>query len=764
MYANARQEFSTFLRERAILEEKHANGLKKLTRSTQELVRRPENRQGSFGQSYEEMTRIQDRMADNGMEFAQNLHMMAEELQDLAAGSERGRKEWKHKGLDAEQRATDAELTMEKAKARYFSLAEQYDRARTGERQGKSFGLKGPKSAAQQEEALLSKVQNADAEYSDRVQAARSQRQELISSSRPQALRELQNCIMECDAGLGMQLQKFALLNEKLLLHNGLSVSPLKNQTEGSTMGPRSLRDLAHHVNNQQDFDNYVLGHTSHVGPTPAEIQYEKHPAMMPSTQQSVQQPLQQPYGGGQPVAASTASIMGALDKRDTRNRSESGTLDRRDTDASLFNGPATSSGSTFAASQSQMQSQPSAQGGVYTPNQTSSTTAPQLPQIGALSMGGASGLGSSIPGSSTTLGSETDRRNFSGPQQHRPGQPSFSGPTQTSQYNAGSGIAPGVGAQRDHYNTGSTPSRDPYNTGAAPSHDPYSTVSTSQRDPYGPGNGSGRGQPLTGNNNNAYTIGHSHTPSSQLPHSSEGRNQSYGQAGDFRSDGPSLPAGSAYQTPRTDNKYSPTQPGFQSQYTEGRGGLLPSSSYQSQQPEGRGMPTQSNYLYQQQNGRGQPIQSESYRSTGTSSSGNNGSTYGPSSNNNHGSPSTVAGAPPVPGHRMPSSNVSSVPSVRTSSSRTNLPPLKPVFGVSLDDLFRRDGGAVPPIVYQCVQAVDLYGLNTEGIYRTSGSAQHIMELRALFDHGELLSFSRGLHSNHNRFLTSRLPRPQRFP
>jgi hypothetical protein len=35
------------------------------------------------------------------------------------------------------------------------------------------------------------------------------------------------------------------------------------------------------------------------------------------------------------------------------------------------------------------------------------------------------------------------------------------------------------------------------------------------------------------------------------------------------------------------------------------------------------------------------------------------------------------------------------------------------------------------------VQAVDLFGLDTEGIYRTSGSAPHIMEMKAMFNHGK---------------------------
>lgn len=67
-----------------------------------------------------------------------------------------------------------------------------------------------------------------------------------------------------------------------------------------------------------------------------------------------------------------------------------------------------------------------------------------------------------------------------------------------------------------------------------------------------------------------------------------------------------------------------------------------------------------------------------------------------------------------------------------------DLPPTKPVFGVSLDDLYARDGTAVPLIVYQCFQAIELFGLEVEGIYRLSGSATHINRMKAFFDNGEL--------------------------
>lgn len=60
--------------------------------------------------------------------------------------------------------------------------------------------------------------------------------------------------------------------------------------------------------------------------------------------------------------------------------------------------------------------------------------------------------------------------------------------------------------------------------------------------------------------------------------------------------------------------------------------------------------------------------------------------------------------------------------------------PARPVFGVSLEDLFNRDQSAVPMVVFQCMQAVDLFGLEVEGIYRVNGAATHVNALRNAFD------------------------------
>jgi Rho GTPase-activating protein RGD1 len=281
--ASAR-DFAAFLKKRSSLEEEQATGLKRLARSQLESLKRMEVRSGSYQVQLAEVMRVHERMADNGMQFALSLHQMHEDLNELSANMERGRKQWKHEGLDSEKRASDAEAAMQKAKAKYDSLAEDYDRARTGDTKGsKRIGIKGPKSAEQYESDLLRKTQMADQEYEERVKQAKRQRESLINAERPKAVKALQELIKECDSALTLQLQKFATFNEKLLLGNGLAVTPL---TEKDTAGSqRSMRDVIYEIDNDTDFHSYIRGHLNKIPARPSEIKYEQHPTLAPKTQ-----------------------------------------------------------------------------------------------------------------------------------------------------------------------------------------------------------------------------------------------------------------------------------------------------------------------------------------------------------------------------------------------------------------------------------------------------------------------------------------------
>ncbi|KAE8440585.1 hypothetical protein EG329_007054 [Mollisiaceae sp. DMI_Dod_QoI] len=456
------------------INEEHSNGLKKLCRATAENIRRPEHRHGSFLQSYEEVTHIHERMADNGAQFAISLQQMHEDLLEMAANIERGRKHWKTTGLAAEQRVADTEAAMRKSKAKYDSLADDYDRARTGGGQtGKKFGLKGPKSQQQHEEDLLRKLQAADADYASKVQTAQTQRAELWSKSRPEAVKALEDLIRECDSALTLQMQKFASFNEKLLLSNGLNVSPLKGSESGSQH--RSLREVVHAIDNERDLRSYLSSFAMKVPKVVTDIQYEKHPI------------LQQHH---------------------------------------------------------------------------SSAPAPQRQSDPSASFANRQGPPQSFGGQS--------------PHQAHASQPFNQAPPPALQHHERSFSQ---GPPMQQYNNGSGPPR-------ATSHVP----------------------------------GHN--------------------SGSISASGPPQISTLPFQTTQT----------------------------------------------------------------------------------------------PPPSLQQPSPVNTSFSQPPTASYAPNLPPLKPVFGLSLEQLFERDGSAVPMVVYQCIQAVDLFGLEVEGIYRLSGTASHVTKIKAMFD------------------------------
>ena len=98
-----------------------------------------------------------------------------------------------------------------------------------------------------------------------------------------------------------------------------------------------------------------------------------------------------------------------------------------------------------------------------------------------------------------------------------------------------------------------------------------------------------------------------------------------------------------------------------------------------------------------------------------------------------------------------PVASINSVLSPSTSVASSQLPPLSqqstapqyppgtsssrlPVYGVPLDQLLDYEEGTVPRVVYQCVQAVDSFGLDVEGIYRQSGNSLQTQEIKRLFD------------------------------
>ena len=57
-------------------------------------------------------------------------------------------------------------------------------------------------------------------------------------------------------------------------------------------------------------------------------------------------------------------------------------------------------------------------------------------------------------------------------------------------------------------------------------------------------------------------------------------------------------------------------------------------------------------------------------------------------------------------------------------------------FGVDLTEQMTRDNVEVPPIVEKCCETIERYGLESQGLYRLSGTNNKVVKLKEKLDRG----------------------------
>ncbi|KAF3315010.1 hypothetical protein TWF173_004224 [Orbilia oligospora] len=294
------RDFAGFLKKRAQIEEDHAAGLKKLCRVTHDTIHRePGPRRGTLMKGLQESNRIHDSLADNGVAFAAALNTMSEELTELSNNIEAGRKQWKNVVAGSEKKGPNSYHEMEKARGKVDSAAKEYENARNGSRsKGFLHNNRHP------EEDSRKKLEMADMEYVRQVELTNKIHSDLFHAERPQSVKALRDLILECDAGLSLQLQKFVALNESFALNNGRAVS--------GNGGESDLRKALLAVDDEADMNGFIMEFASKSPPQQVgmmKFEVQKHPIFpLPPMQQQQPEPQPQPvispqqhYAGGGP-------------------------------------------------------------------------------------------------------------------------------------------------------------------------------------------------------------------------------------------------------------------------------------------------------------------------------------------------------------------------------------------------------------------------------------------------------------------------------
>ncbi|CAG8618131.1 12011_t:CDS:10, partial [Dentiscutata heterogama] len=257
---------STFLKKRAAIEDEYGRMMIKLAKSMQEGHHTNDTKQGSYGENWLYMLKLHESIGENRVKFAAAIQEISEEITALYKETDKSRKNLKDSGQKHERTIQDAEQALEKAKNKYETHSEDWERTiliKNGEvvpslkprTLTKAIFSKQPKSPTQlvkMEEDARNKAATANDTYKHHLSITNAARHEYFDIHLPRMVTALKDISDECDIGLQYHLARYTYLFENTMVSDALVISPVNTED-----GP-SMRKIVEQINNEEDYYSYV--------------------------------------------------------------------------------------------------------------------------------------------------------------------------------------------------------------------------------------------------------------------------------------------------------------------------------------------------------------------------------------------------------------------------------------------------------------------------------------------------------------------------
>ncbi|CAH1765344.1 14943_t:CDS:10, partial [Entrophospora sp. SA101] len=201
-----------------------------------------------------------------GIRFAATIQEISDEALTLYKDTDKSRKNLYDSGQKHVKSIQEAERSLEKARGKYESNSEDWERLillKNGDtlppsmksKTLKTIFSKQPKSPTQyskMEEDARNKAAAANRYYKSQLSGANLMRNEYYNIHLPRIITELKSVADECDAGLQYHLARYSYLYESAMVSDASAISPVDLED-----GP-ALRTIVEQINNDSDYLNYV--------------------------------------------------------------------------------------------------------------------------------------------------------------------------------------------------------------------------------------------------------------------------------------------------------------------------------------------------------------------------------------------------------------------------------------------------------------------------------------------------------------------------
>ncbi|CDO95301.1 unnamed protein product [Kluyveromyces dobzhanskii CBS 2104] len=267
------EEYTKFMRKKYLYEEEHALEMAKTTKHFFQ-----ETGTSGLSRSIHQLLEYDNKLSQVKVSYVRALQKIYDEVTALLLTVTKTRKAVKDKSRRLEKDVSDAIHAAEKAKSRYISLCQDWEKLRLTDPTKTKLTLRGSKTTKEQEEDLQRKIDSADLEYKQKVDHSTSLRNTFLARERPQIVSELRDLILEIDTAMSIQLQKYTIWTENMILNCGVSVNPVDGNS-------KSMRSSATSMNNELDLYNFLNKYNSSksgsmINKNLIPVEYKKHPSM----------------------------------------------------------------------------------------------------------------------------------------------------------------------------------------------------------------------------------------------------------------------------------------------------------------------------------------------------------------------------------------------------------------------------------------------------------------------------------------------------
>ncbi|SCU80887.1 LAFA_0C01640g1_1 [Lachancea sp. 'fantastica'] len=269
------EELTKFVRKKSFMEDVHAQELGK----TYKNFFQTSGSSSSLQRSIHGVLDFDGKLAQVKNSYVKALQKMGEELGALLLTISKMRKGLKETSRRLEKEVAEAIHMAEKAKNRYLSLCQDWEKLRMADPSKTKLTLRGSKTTREQEEDLQRKIDSADLDFKQKVDHSTSLRNTFISKERPKIVSEVKDLILEIDTAMAIQLQKYTIWTETLILNSGVTITPFDTS--------KSMKSVAVSMSNKQDLYNFLNKHNqgsrinNFINKNLIPVEYRQHPSMV---------------------------------------------------------------------------------------------------------------------------------------------------------------------------------------------------------------------------------------------------------------------------------------------------------------------------------------------------------------------------------------------------------------------------------------------------------------------------------------------------